>query len=478
MSGTHLDDRAVREFIVHGYTLVQADQPPEFHRAISQKLDATLAAEGNPGNNILPRVPELGQIFQSPSVRGALHSLLGPGYSMHPHRYCHLNKPGSKGQTWHKDDYIFDRNVRHHRCRWLMGFYYPQNVDAEMGPTGIAGNRQCYNQISDTDSTQSVEEEIKLCGPAGTVALVNFDVWHRATANTSERQRHMLKFQFLRMEEPLEPRWDGIGQNWQHVPGDPHPGLSAHFWRWLSGAADDAAESPPHDKTKLLTALQSDDECHRLDAAYALGALGERAVSTLIDTLRAEARAKANSNQAKTPANVQGGNPADLDTAHALTAIGSPAVPALLDELDSTDWPLRAAAADILGNLGLEAREAAPALARVLADKNHWVRRNAAEALGTLTPKDDQSTAALATALTDINEPVRRNAALALAKIGSAAAPAVSALRDALADENRYVRFNALLALQRIGTPAALDAIWGDMHTARWCPITTRDTPY
>ena len=80
--------------------------------------------------------------------------------------------------------------------------------------------------------------------------------------------------------------------------------------------------------------------------------------------------------------------------------------------------------------------------------------------------------------IADIDEPVRRNAALALAKIGTAAAPAVSALRDALADENRYVRFNALLALQRIGTPAALDAVWGDMHIARWCPITTRDTPY
>lgn len=478
MSGTHLDDRAVREFIVRGYTLIQADQPAEFHRAISQKLDATLAAEGNPGNNILPRVPELSEIFQSPAVHGALHSLLGPGYSMHPHRYCHLNNPGSKGQAWHKDDFIFDHNVRHHRCRWLMAFYYPQDVDAEMGPTGIVGNRQFYNQISDTDSTRSVEEEIKLCGPAGTVALVNFDVWHRATANISDRKRYMLKFQFLRMEEPLEPSWDGIGQDWQHVPDDPHPGLSAHVWRWLSGAADDAAETPPHDKTKLLTALQGDDEKRRLDAAYALGALDERAVPALIDALRKEARAKADSNQAETPANVQGGNPADLDTAHALTAAGSSAVPALLDELNSADWPLRSAAADILGNLGLEAREAAPALARALADENYWVRRNAAEALGTLTPKDDQSTAALATALADIDEPVRRNAALALAKIGTAAAPAVSALRDALADENRYVRFNALLALQRIGTPAALDAVWGDMHIARWCPITTRDTPY
>ena len=73
---------------------------------------------------------------------------------------------------------------------------------------------------------------------------------------------------------------------------------------------------------------------------------------------------------------------------------------------------------------------------------------------------------------------MRRNAALALAKIGPAAAAAVSALRSSLNDENRYVRFNAVLALQRIGTPPALDALWSDVHTARWCPITTKETPY
>ena len=73
---------------------------------------------------------------------------------------------------------------------------------------------------------------------------------------------------------------------------------------------------------------------------------------------------------------------------------------------------------------------------------------------------------------------MRRNAALALAKIGPSAASAVSALRASLADENRYTRFNALLALQRIGTPAALDVLWNEVHTARWCPITNKETPY
>jgi len=477
MPGTPLDDRAVREFITQGYTLVQADQPAEFHREVSKKLDATLDAEGNPGNNILPRVPELGAIFDSPSVRGALHSLLGPGYSMHPHRYCHLNRPGSQGQNWHKDDYVYDSNARHHRFRWLMAFYYPQDVDPEMGPTGIMPARQHYNHISDPDPAKASELEQKLCGPAGTVALVNFDVWHRATANTSNRKRHMLKFQFLRMQEPIEPNWQRTDEDWQQVAEDAHPGLSAHIWHWLAGAPATNARSVD-DAAALISILQNDDEKQCIDTAYALGHLGDCAVPALIDALRLEALAKAESKQAKAPANVQGGNPADLDTAHALSAIGPAAVPALIEELASADWPLRSAAADILGNLGLESRTATPALNRALTDENRWVRRNAAEALGTISPENEESAALLAKALKDGDEQVRRNAALALAKIGPAAASAVSALRASLADENRYTRFNALLALQRIGTPTALDALWNDVHTARWCPITNKETPY
>ena len=107
-----------------------------------------------------------------------------------------------------------------------------------------------------------------------------------------------------------------------------------------------------------------------------------------------------------------------------------------------------------------------------------WVRRNAAEALGNMAPDDEDSIARLSAVLADDDERVRRNAALALAKIGPHAAPAVAALAKLLADENRYVRYNVFLALQRIGSPAAREALWADMEVARWCPITTRETPY
>ena len=223
-----------------------------------------LAKEGNPGDDILPQVPEIQQVFEAPAVRGALTSLLGPDYAIHPHRHCHDLGPGGGGQHWHKDDYVGDQNVRHHRFRWVMAFYYPQEVSADMGPTAIVPGRQSYNTVYDNDLARTVDEleierngavetgrlanhdpaavgrvagrlaresahtaahgELPLCGKAGTVNLVNFDTWHRATANRSDKMRYMLKFQFTRMGEPATgPSWNSMNPRWQGSGHDTDP---------------------------------------------------------------------------------------------------------------------------------------------------------------------------------------------------------------------------------------------------------------
>ena len=104
----------------------------------------------------------------------------------------------------------------------------------------------------------------------------------------------------------------------------------------------------------------------------------------LMEALQEEAEALAETNLAKTAANPQGGNPAELYSSQALTEVGQSSVPALISALDDTSWPTRAAAADTLGNLGSLAEEAVPGLIQGLRDESSWVRRNAAEALGTI----------------------------------------------------------------------------------------------
>ena len=58
---------------------------------------------GNPGNNLLPKVPDLMQVFNHPVVHGALQSILGHDYYLHLHRHVHDRPPGGKDQKMHKD---------------------------------------------------------------------------------------------------------------------------------------------------------------------------------------------------------------------------------------------------------------------------------------------------------------------------------------------------------------------------------------
>ena len=162
-----LSDEQVQQFIAQGYLTVQADYPASFHRDIYQEIETVFETDGNLGNNILPRIPKIGHVFEHPNVKGALTSLLGPGYVMNPHRHCHLNPPGGKGQRWHKDCYVFDHNVRHPRFYWVFGFYYPQDTTPDMGPTGLLSHRHTYKTISDPDASKPRKRPCRCVGLPG-----------------------------------------------------------------------------------------------------------------------------------------------------------------------------------------------------------------------------------------------------------------------------------------------------------------------
>jgi len=77
-----LSDAQVEKFIIDGYLLVHTDFPAAFHVSICEQIDAVFAeVGGNPGNEILERVPDLYQVYTDPCVRGALVSLMGPDYT-------------------------------------------------------------------------------------------------------------------------------------------------------------------------------------------------------------------------------------------------------------------------------------------------------------------------------------------------------------------------------------------------------------
>ncbi len=92
-----LNDEQVRTFLANGVLTLQPELPQAFHRALFDKF-VTLIGEDNddnPGNNLLPIVPELQLVYDDAVIKGALTSVLGDGYMMHPHRVLHDNPPGS-----------------------------------------------------------------------------------------------------------------------------------------------------------------------------------------------------------------------------------------------------------------------------------------------------------------------------------------------------------------------------------------------
>ena len=430
-----LDDARMQEYIRNGYISFKTDLPPDFHTQVRQRLDEVFAKEGNPGNNLLPRVPAIQRVFDDPQIHGALQSILGPNYYLHPHRHCHFNTPGSEGQNMHKDSW----SKRHHRTRWGMAFYYPQDTPVELGPTGVIPGSHYHN----VDPAEDLPGEVPLTGEAGTVVLVHYDLWHRAMPNSTERPRYMVKFLFTRLQEPNGPSWDTAGADWP-AEDDPRQAMWQSMWDWHRGKSGPALNGGAIDD------LHSENEGLALQTAYRLDA---KAIPALIDLLAAEDQA------------------VRRNAGYALTALGEAAVPALVAAC--ADAPKRAQATDALGDIGPGARAAIPTLTGLLTDTSAEVRRSATDALGTVGADDPTLAEALAPGLADADEWVSRNAALALLRLGSRAEPAIDDLVAALDSDNRYVSAKAAQTLKHIETPVARDALLDYLFTTRWCSMTS-----
>ena len=461
-----LTDKEMQDFIINGYVKIKTDFPPSFHENICQQLDTMFEETGNLGNNLLPAIPEIQEVFDHPVVHGAMQGVLGSDYVMHPHRYCHFNQQGSKGQNFHKDSYAGDEQIRRHRCRWTMAFYYPHDVTEDMGPTAILPGSQYY----ETGESAHEQPDLALTGEAGTVTIVHYDLWHRAMPNQSDKKRYMLKFLFIRLDEPQTPLWQSKTADW-HTLGNgeelDHPELWESVWNWYYGKQNGTTNGVPHvEMDTLIENLDSDNEKDRLNAAYCLGRVGVDAVPALKQMLHSTSAAIREY------------------AGYALSLTGAPAVPTLIDALQATDDSVRTSAAFALADMGKAAQEAIPALIRAAQDPSESVRRHATEGLGLigqLVSEDmdlSETVQVLANGLTDDHFPVRDNAARALAKLGTLAEPAMSALVAQLEDEDRYVRFHAALALKEIKTPEAQEALFNHLFASRWCALTTNNTPY
>ncbi|WP_409340574.1 HEAT repeat domain-containing protein [Paenibacillus sp. MBLB4367] len=468
-----LTDEQMAAFITNGYLNLNTDFPAEFHRTVMQKLNEVYKDEGNPGNNLLPRIPEIGRFFEHPVVSGALTSILGPEYIMSAHRHGHLTKSGGGQVGWHKDNYWLNEKIRNHHPWSVIIFYYTQDVTEDMGPSALMPGT--HNYYSKPGEDRAITK--KVTGKAGSMALIAYDLWHTATQNQSDIDRYMLKFQFFRMEAPQSPTWNNKSSHFLSV--DPlqqvneHRLMWEHEWNWLSGSSKEGktekdvlsqtAEQESERIRQLAEALKGENEIVSLNAAYELAAIGAGAIPALMEAVHSPVHSVA------------------CNASHGLIVIGEEAVPSLVEALkaETAHDQTRGYMAFALGELGEAAGEAVPALIEQLQDQTAFVRQHTVEALGLIRHPASLVVPALCQALLhDPDNFTRFTAALALARVGKEAADAVPALEKALADPYRYVPATASEALARIRTDEALDVLLPYLRKARWCPVTTSRSTY
>ncbi|MDR6551164.1 HEAT repeat domain-containing protein [Paenibacillus qinlingensis] len=455
-----LTDEQMRTFITNGCLILKTDFPREFHESLVEQLNTVYTEEGNPGNNLLPRIRELGKVFDHPVVTGALTSVLGPNYMMHAHRHGHFNASSVAG-GWHKDSYWGYKRMRNHHPQWAMIMYFPQDTPVELGPTGILPGTQNYE--SRTFEGNEQEAEVLANGEAGTFALIHYDIWHRSTPNVLGQPRYMLKFEFMRTELPLSPSWNNQEREWRkpeglQLPIAEHDLMWEETWNWLSGQVGSIAntiDSNP-DRIKELAAALRNFEPHAINAAYELAASGQQGVDALLQALHSDDK------------NVS------RIAAYGLSVAGSEAVSGLVAALtEESSEEIISHAVFALGELRGLASEAVPALVNLMQHASETIRCAIVDALGLMEEGHAQVVDCLANSLQDESAQVRFMSSLALSRLGAHAEAAIPQLAVALDDENRYVRAHAAESLRYVGTERAKDTLIKFLLDARWCPTTT-----
>ena len=524
----------MEQYVINGYTQVESSLPADVHHAAHENTKRAFCEAAsmdddrrlNPANNILPMVPELQEVLDDPAVTGALTSIFGDNYLIHPHRHCHPNFPVADDvprrtiMGIHKDGHADGNPKPRHRVpRWGLVFYNPHPCPQELGPTCITPQSHVYHRITNggererhvpvtgngklmTLPTNYVNRDfMPVVGNLGTVSILHFDMVHSVITNIGDMARYAHKFVVMRTEDPEAPSWDGGRSPWAEGEDRAprvHAGYWRYLWNWLRGESAASAKGPAPSRDvdalmkglassdaaerrasaeelgghgaeaetavpELVRALYSDDDALRVDACYALAAIGPPAIGALADAARADGAFY----EEQPILNVS-------EAIHALIAVGTPAIDVLVGELTSSAEHMRAWSAFALGEIGSNEESVVGALVIASRDESEPVSKHALSALGIVGRGSAAAEARLLEALSGEDRDKRVYAVQGLIRINASSGAAIDALERALSDPHPYVGAFAHELLYRVGGPDARDALLRYLRPLRWFPYPTR----
>ena len=408
-----LDDNQMSRFLADGYLVFQPEELGDgFHgemfRAASDLYDEGRRAGGDTvrlqyyGDNVIARVPGIAELIECPTVTGALTSILGDGYVLHPHHFIHASS--HRDQGFHQDGNLpwNERgHYRSHRPNWAMLFYYPQEVTRENGPTEVLPGSQYWTRDFERGDRwhpgdgidRTFNEEVathpdldyrdgrlaaslrdlgidglsprRLPLGAGSVLLAHYDLMHRGVRQHPDFQgrRYMYKFYFLRTQEPGRATWrNRVERPREGGPFAANQPIVERNWSWLRGETPEPRPGPD-------TLADLDSEAARMEAAYLLGGRARR------DDEALDALAEALVDQRESVRRASG---------YGLGIAGDRALDILCTGAAHADAPIRRVAVFAIGETRSTQERAVETLTRCLDDPDDLVRSNAAYALGHL----------------------------------------------------------------------------------------------
>ena len=262
-------------------------------------------------DNLRQRIPDTEHLLRSPTINGAITSILGEDWQLYPHDFIH--ESSANDQFFHQDGNLpwNDRgHYRSHRPDWAMLFYYPQQTDEATGPTEILPGTQYWTndyerpdgtwhrgdplgrslrrldpanatlqerdnyiqEVADSWGVPNLERK-KLEVPCGGAILASYDLAHRGTRQETdfEGRRFMYKFYLYRATSPTNSTWNRESAAATQIDNARLARIVERNWYWLSGQTPDWDPSQNGISPGML--VDADTDAERIRVAYELGAL-------------------------------------------------------------------------------------------------------------------------------------------------------------------------------------------------------------
>jgi len=243
-----LTDRAVIDFCRNDYLVLPGIVPADVNERVVDHVDH---GDGTyEPTSIMTEDWYVAGVLQNPQAAGAARSLPGQDFTLPAIVSNHRGTlPSLSSGGWHRDG----GPIYTPALEYLQVFYLPEDCTPNMGPTeALPGSHFKRTKATTMSHYGSIAGTASMAGPAGTIIITVYAVWHRRTGATSGQRgkspfRNLLKYNSWRT---THPRWDWVTDaafDISRVGFDPPAGAfeqlqggiaAARMSCWLAGIED------------------------------------------------------------------------------------------------------------------------------------------------------------------------------------------------------------------------------------------------